>query len=444
MKQKTFKNHGNLLSIVFSGKAFSNQLLSSDLTGETPRAYAKTIAPSEKIGERKAAFTLAEVLMVLVILGIVASLTVTTVIQKHIKTSKRTRIKKAVTVYDSAINKMVVENSLKSDDALLNWADNDCTNTSAYFKIVEKVDGSNCTFKAPDGLYWDISDIENPIVAQTKDDLTNHKADPTSAGTNAFTLSAWFDDNGSLRVDDLAAADESTKPELTRLYNYINNKAIDDAQQSGPLWNKLTNNLPACESQEYKSGGINNQFGDSRQVCLNCSGCVDEFTYNSSTRVKLPSGRTSLITVPTDTKVVHNLNGDIVATVECREDVQKCYYQFIELTDKRAIKFFKSLCNENGEDCESETNYEILYENDEKNITIERDAVDNLSGKPLGNVINMQTAGFPAYAMQQISGCNDKLEECTFCNSDCSAFSYTGEDGKTYYNANTMLEQLKQ
>ena len=107
-----------------------------------------------------------------------------------------------MTVYDTALNKMVIENGIKSDTALSDWADsntkNDCTNTSAYFKVSRNLElnGSetHCKFRASDGVFWDISDIKKPLVALREQDLN---AETAQSDTNrAFYMFGWFDENG--------------------------------------------------------------------------------------------------------------------------------------------------------------------------------------------------------------------------------------------------------
>ena len=173
---------------------------------------------------KKCAFTLAETMIVLVILGIVAAITIPALVRRHVEASNRTRIKKAMTVYDTALNKMVVENGIKNNDALINEfnADknnNSCAKSRAYFKSAQ--DGANdCTFRASDGVWWNISDINHPIIAFNEDDL--NKADEEN--NKAFHLVGYLDDNGSLRVSDLAQATGDNQEYLTKLYNFVNNK----------------------------------------------------------------------------------------------------------------------------------------------------------------------------------------------------------------------------
>ena len=176
----------------------------------------------------KKAFTLAETLIVLVILGVVAAITIPALIRRQVESSNRTRIRKAITVYDTAINKMVVENGIKSNDALINEFNADrnngsCEKSRVYFKV-SQVGANDCTFRASDGVWWNISDINHPIIAFNEDDLTDEIA---SGDTNrAFHLVGYLDDNGSLRVGDLAIAEGDNEEYLKKLYNFANKEKV--------------------------------------------------------------------------------------------------------------------------------------------------------------------------------------------------------------------------
>ena len=170
--------------------------------------------------QNKKAFTLAEIIVVIVILGLTAMIVLPPLVRKQIENAKRVKLKRIMEVYDYVLNKITVENGIIWDKALNDFAsENDCENFQKYFKIVE---GSGCRFKTADGVWWDISDIQNVIVGFNEDDLTHKMA--KSDSNRAFYLLSWFDQNGSLRVDDLAAALGMDKDAITRLFDYINSK----------------------------------------------------------------------------------------------------------------------------------------------------------------------------------------------------------------------------
>ncbi|MBQ7450542.1 type II secretion system protein, partial [bacterium] len=115
-------------------------------------------------GDRKNAFTLAETLITLSILGIVAAITVPALVGRQIESQNRTKLKKAMTMYEKAINNMLIENDLQTETAFQTWAKTDATTNSyqeqlGYFKIAEmstKEGATNCRFKTADRIWWDI------------------------------------------------------------------------------------------------------------------------------------------------------------------------------------------------------------------------------------------------------------------------------------------------
>ena len=207
MPEESFSGHSEALAEESkTNRFFASQ--SSALNDGEPHFDGKLIPsplPLSQRGEghRRAAFTLAETLIVLVILGIVAAITVPALVRNQMDAQNRTRLRKAMTVYDMAINKIVVENQLKSDEAVYQLAPKgDCHFTAQYFKVAENVveNGNQnlCKFRTNDGVWWDISDILRPVVGLRADDLNNQNSD------TRFQLLSHFDKNGALRVDDLA------------------------------------------------------------------------------------------------------------------------------------------------------------------------------------------------------------------------------------------------
>ena len=145
-------------------------------------------------------FTLAETMIVIVVLGIIATLTIPALVNKNKESVAKTKLRKAMAAYESALNKIIIENDLKSDDTLTAWAGANCANSTNYFK---KVQGDGCIFKTSDGIWWNISDIERPLIAFKQDDLDQTKANAEN-DMSAFVLVGRFGTDGSLRVDDLA------------------------------------------------------------------------------------------------------------------------------------------------------------------------------------------------------------------------------------------------
>ena len=249
MKKTKFKKR---VAFTLSCKTFSSDSSQAKLT-QSP-------AQSSQTKLRSYGFTLAETLIVLVILGTIAAITIPALVRNHIENANRTKLKKCMTVYDVVLSKYTIENNIKSQEDLNNLAGENCANTRPYFKSVQ--DGfDNCTFRTADGMWWNIREIDKPLIsfneikADNIEDLKTKAADGTDF--SAFYLYGWFDSNGNLRVDDPQAAPDATiKSYLTALYNYINGKKEtsagggnedkefcdgEDSCTSGGLnWNKFT------------------------------------------------------------------------------------------------------------------------------------------------------------------------------------------------------------
>ena len=153
----------------------------------------------------KRGFTLAEILVVLVILGVVATLTIPSALHRTSERANKTRIRKAMTVYETAVEKMIIENNIPRNEASLTafvlGQNNDCAPARGYFKMNSlETPGNNCRFRASDGLWWDITDIANTMVAFNNVDL-NYR---TSVGGEykSFRFVTRFDDNAITKLND--------------------------------------------------------------------------------------------------------------------------------------------------------------------------------------------------------------------------------------------------
>ena len=176
-------------------------------------------------------FTLSETLIVVVVLGIIATLTIPALVNKNKESVAKTKVRKAMAAYESALNKMIIENDLKSDTALNEWvgATANCGNPSNYFK---KVQGDGCIFKTSDGIWWNISDIERPVISFKEINAGNEEQITANANNandkTAFVLVGRFGTDGSLRVDDLGYEIrhdyESSLAQVQKLYNFLSGK----------------------------------------------------------------------------------------------------------------------------------------------------------------------------------------------------------------------------
>ena len=191
--------------------------------------------------KKQLAFTLAETMIVIVVLGIIATLTIPALVNKNKESVAKTKVRKAMAAYESALNKMIIENDLKSDDTLTAWAgdaDSGCANSTNYFK---KVQGDGCIFKTSDGIWWNISDIERPVISFKEINAGNEEQITANANNandkTAFVLVGRFGNDGSLRVDDLAyetANDtNNSKAQVEKLYALLGMKKSSSGDGSG-------------------------------------------------------------------------------------------------------------------------------------------------------------------------------------------------------------------
>ena len=190
------------------------------------------IVSPNNIVESKKAFTLAETLITLAILGVVAAISIPSLMKASLDKANRTKIRKAMSTYEKLMSEIVVENQISDTNTLIN-AINDCSKYKAYFKSVENGD-DDCTFKTSDGLWWSVKQADGAeeaiaIVAFKKDSLLGHPlcgdlATCFNFGRNtdepAFLFAAKFDNN-VFRTNEKGALDDNN---FERLYNYVNNK----------------------------------------------------------------------------------------------------------------------------------------------------------------------------------------------------------------------------
>ena len=224
--------------------------------------------------EKRVAFTLAETLITLSILGIVAAITVPALVGRQIENQNRTKLKKAMTMYEKAINNMLIENDLQTEDSFKAWAKKDATTNSyqeqlGYFKIAEmstKEGATSCRFKTSDRIWWDIcgtndSNIENAIVIlDEKYKDTDRSELETLAKTEkvdgkkvyVYALVGRRDaTTGAVRIDDKAYEEgqennTAYQQEIEKLYAFIEKRemktADGDSGNSG-----ICNGADSCE-----------------------------------------------------------------------------------------------------------------------------------------------------------------------------------------------------
>ncbi len=178
---------------------------------------------------------MAEILIVIALLGIVAAITIPMAMRNNTTAQNRVKVKKAMTVYERMFNEMIMWNNLQSSSAISAWADgaaNHCANTSVHFK---KTVDEGCVFRTSDGIWWNITDIQRPYIAFKKENLIFSKADDFD-DMDAFVLVGRIEDlTGTVRVDDLQFEtndpDRNSDRQVAKLYGFMSKKTKNDNKE---------------------------------------------------------------------------------------------------------------------------------------------------------------------------------------------------------------------
>ena len=172
------------------------------------------------------AFTLAEAVAVLVLLGVVFAITIPSAINNANIKSRQLKLKKAVADYQKIVENIVVENDIPRDE--LSFKNQvSCLLIRQYYKSVQTLDAEDkgCKFLSVNEIYWDFTDVTAPIVAFNPDYFTSEKA--LSDENTAFKMHAAFSDGG-IRVNDLGYEKEhgtdADYKNVSKIDCFMNNK----------------------------------------------------------------------------------------------------------------------------------------------------------------------------------------------------------------------------
>ena len=205
----------------------------------------------------KRAFTLAETLITLTILGVVAAITLPYLIQKYNEATNRTKVKKAMAAYEKVVGQMVVENNIAGSIKSI-FPFGQCDESSKYFKTINILAGyHNCRFQTSDKVWWDISDIERPVISVNGElsdelvDMIRSNPEEFMDDETMFMLFGEYDNNGILRINDqadtLLSANE--KAYLKDLYSFaMPEKAGGSSTTTGILGSPYSSlsDFPEC------------------------------------------------------------------------------------------------------------------------------------------------------------------------------------------------------
>ena len=141
----------------------------------------------------KKAFTLAEVLITLSILGVVAALTIPNLVNRQSDIAAQTKLKKAISNYHDVVEVFLIENETASAATMM--GDN-CANAGNYFKIAER---NNCIFKTADGARWEFDSATGNAVVADSGNIADANVTPRYAvvlwNANGFVNSDQCNDN---------------------------------------------------------------------------------------------------------------------------------------------------------------------------------------------------------------------------------------------------------
>ena len=101
----------------------------------------------------KKGFTLAEVLVTLAVIGVVAALTIPTLIQSSSEKQAKVSIKKAVSVLNQALTMSIAEDGIDAASSSINSA-SDLSDLFANYMSTLSTDNANNTFTAADGMIY--------------------------------------------------------------------------------------------------------------------------------------------------------------------------------------------------------------------------------------------------------------------------------------------------
>ena len=172
----------------------------------------------------KKAFTLAEVLITLSILGVVAALTIPSLVNRQSEMAAIVKVKKAISQFEQVAEVYMAENNETNINGMIKNAT--CDGLTEYFKMVNKT--SNCIFTTADGVQWNFkydangssvfvydSNATTPKYGAymwANDGSANHGTAPTIANgdTRKKSGAAVYNANDFLKISKPADATAKT------------------------------------------------------------------------------------------------------------------------------------------------------------------------------------------------------------------------------------------
>ena len=189
----------------------------------------------------KKAFTLAEVLITLSILGVVAALTIPSLVNRQSELAAIVRLKKAISQFEQVTEVYMAENDASDMEGMVRSGNNDaaCSQLSSYFKVVTQTGG--CTFTTADGVEWNFASDGSSVVVY--DSATSPRYGVAMNANGGVANPATTDANAGTTA--IAASDVATAK--TNVYTAANFLAIAkpaDVSNATVLKEKTTSQTP--------------------------------------------------------------------------------------------------------------------------------------------------------------------------------------------------------
>lgn len=257
------------------------------------------------------AFTLAEVLVTLTILGIVASITVPGIVKRQTERTNKTKILKAMTTYESVLQQIAINEGISSISALKSLAKSsssierpaknangddivqthvisDCSNLLKYLKVSDNVkvttgketarrtSESNCRkIRTSDGLWWDFNSIDKPIVAFKDENLSATIANSTDNNDAFYFIAKWPENSRTPVANTTENLSISNKFELMDTLNNANETSVYGNAKTNEMLNMKK--LYSFVGKDFSPGGVKNICTEEKCCEGKTSSCMEMY-----------------------------------------------------------------------------------------------------------------------------------------------------------------------
>ena len=242
---------------------------------------------------KKQGFTVAEVTITLVILGIIACITIPSAYSRYLDSKQRTQIKKAISTHSQLLQGLQIDSKAMNMNALITAAgagqNGNCEGLRQRLKVKETDAANSCIIKAPSGLWYDYSNLSQTIVAFKRGDLLGNIA--SAANDNrAFYFVADFDERKNLHVLNPAftVANTDYYRACEKVYNFIK---IDT--NSGAVARNANPTPPGEVVVNRQNGNAGNGFVDGTYSVDNKFISMQKYEYDSTKTTRIKSDEKS-------------------------------------------------------------------------------------------------------------------------------------------------------